>query len=108
LRKVNIRLGIIRLVPIPFIAVWVASLLRGSRSVAEPAWGPWANIGLIVFALCMLFAALLVPRPLRRSREALERRRTDVEELLLLMGVGGADRVVDGTGSSDVARCRRG
>jgi hypothetical protein len=38
----------------------------------------------------------------------LERRRTDVEELLLLMGVGGADRVVDGTGSSDVARCRRG
>jgi hypothetical protein len=88
--RLGIRLQCAGLLVIPFSAVRAAPFLEGTRPIANAAWAPWIGIGLMAVGLYMLFAPLLVERPLRRSRAALELRGIDVDQLLLLLGVGGA------------------
>lgn len=75
---------------IPFIAVWAASYVAESRPVRSPASWAWPHLGLLAVALGLLVAPIFLQRPLLQSREALKERGIPVEQVLLLVAVGGA------------------
>jgi hypothetical protein len=91
--KLGPRLRCVGLMIVPFTAIQVAPLLEASRPVTRSTTSPWANLGLFATALYVFLSPLVLQRLLRRSqqsREAFERRGMDVDELLLLVGVGTA------------------
>src|SRR5207245_10009763 len=89
-RVMRLRCGGLLLVPLT--AVEVAPFVESShRGMQRSAWSPLANVLFVVGALFLFAAQFIVEFLLRTSRKRLdEDLGTDLDQLLLLLGVGGA------------------
>jgi len=92
-RVMRLRCGGLLLVPLT--AVEVAPFVESShRGMQRSAWSPLANVLFVVGALFLFAAPFIVEFLLRTSRKRLEEALgTDLDQLLLLMGVGGSASV---------------
>ncbi len=77
------------LLGVPIVAVYVTRLLESSRPEMEQPSTSLANIGFLAVAIFLYAAPFVVRRLLQTSRERVEALGIDVDQLVLLMGVGG-------------------
>jgi hypothetical protein len=84
------RLLYANLLAVPFIAVWITRLVVGIGPALSPSLWPWLHVALSGVALYLLVAPLFLGQSLQKSREVLERRGTDPDELRLRVAVAGA------------------
>jgi hypothetical protein len=78
---------------VPLTALQAAVTLKAVRVVSAPLGSAWINGGLIATALYVFLSPLVIEWGLRRSpqsRETLQRRGTNADELVLLVAVGTA------------------
>jgi hypothetical protein len=90
LSKLGLSLRCASCLAIPFVAVWVSPYVAASRPVPNPVSWTWPHLGLFAVALGLLIAPILLQRPLLQGREAMRERGLEVDQVLLLVAVGGA------------------